>query len=696
MKTLFIKISNRHENIFKFLVAVASIAIIVLALPRQVQFNYEVERGKPWAYDNLAAPFDLPIYKTEAQLNDERNAIITSQHPYFNFDSTIETKQLNYFENSFLHHTLDHYEYSGTDSDFVKSNTMFRLQRDLGDEVLHTVFSAGIIQSLEQPSNDKTDSIINTISNNILTEKEIKSFFTIQSAYDFMADAVEKKFGKGNNDLMQALEQSILPNVLYDEVLTKRWNKQALEKISLTFGKIQQGENIVMKGELVDENRFQKIESLKRELQNQELNGNSHKLLVAGHAIIVTLAFSMLLTFLGLFRKEFFADNMRVLFLLLMVVSMVLIFLWVRKLADISSYIVPICILPIVVRTFYDTRTALFTLLCTLLIIGFAAPNGFEFMFIQTITGMAAIFSSTKLRNRSQFFFSALIIFITYSVSFIGVSMLHEGSWKELDWNNLKWFFGNAAITLFSFPLIFLFEKVFGFLSDVSLMELADSNSKVLRELAFKAPGTFQHSLQVANLAEAAIFEIGGNTLLVRTGALYHDLGKIEMPEYFIENQTTRANPHDELPFEESAAIIKSHVIKGIEKARRHKVPDQVIDFIRTHHGTSRLQYFYQSFLKSFPQEPIEEERFRYTGPVPFSKETVVVMMADSVEAASRSLKSPDEDNIDKLVESIITNQMEQGQYINSPITLKEIARVKFIFKKMLRSMYHVRKSYPQ
>jgi putative nucleotidyltransferase with HDIG domain len=308
---------------------------------------------------------------------------------------------------------------------------------------------------------------------------------------------------------------------------------------------------------------------------------------------------------------------------------------------------------------------------------------------------MVAIFSIVSMSRRSQFFISVLVIFLSYSISFIGVTIIHEASFRAIDWMNLKWFFGNSIITLFAFPLIFIFERAFGFLSDVSLMELSDSNSALQRELAFKAPGTFQHSLQVANLAEAAIFKVGGNPLLVRVGALYHDIGKIDMPMYFIENQNTQANPHDNISIEESVRIIKSHVIKGIEKAKKHKMPEQIIDFIRTHHGTTRLQYFYSTFLKNFPDEILDEKLFRYPGPLPYSKETAVLMMADSVEASSRSLQHADSETIDQLVEQIINHQIAQNQFINSPVTLKDISDIKKIFKKMLMSIYHVRMEYP-
>lgn len=317
-------------------------------------------------------------------------------------------------------------------------------------------------------------------------------------------------------------------------------------------------------------------------------------------------------------------------------------------------------------------------------------------MFIQTIAGMVSVFTILNMSRRVQFFISILMIFLSYTVSFIGVSILHEANFRSIDWMNLKWFLGNSVITLFAFPLIFILEKTFGFLSDMSLMELADSNSTLMRELSLKAPGTFQHSLQVSNLAEAAIYHVGGNALLIRAGAMYHDIGKIEMPMYFIENQNTHSNPHDDLAFDESAKIIKSHVIKGIEKARKHKIPEQIIDFIRTHHGTVRIQYFYQSFLKNFPDQVPDEELFRYQGPLPFSRETAVLMMADSVEAASRSLKNANADSISNLVDSIIDNQIAHKQFDNAPITLKDISEIKKLFKKMLMSIYHVRIEYPR
>ena len=323
-------------------------------------------------------------------------------------------------------------------------------------------------------------------------------------------------------------------------------------------------------------------------------------------------------------------------------------------------------------------------------------PNPFEFVFIQLLGGIVTIFSIVNMHKRSQIFLTASFVFLTYSAAFIGINILQEGGLDSITALDFGWFAISAMLTVLSYPLIFIFEKIFGFISDVSILELSDTNGKLLRQLASVAPGTFQHSLQVANLAEEAIYTIGGNPLLVRTGALFHDIGKMENPLFFIENQMGGINPHQDLSYEDSAFIIIEHVIKGVEIAKKNNLPEQIIDFIRTHHGTTYTGYFYRSFKNEFPGEKIDEEKFRYPGPIPFSKETAVLMMADSVEAASRSLKKYDAETIDSLVENIINKQIEQSQFINSDITFKNINTIKKIFKKKLMNIYHVRVEYPR
>lgn len=694
MRSVFIRLSNRHEIVFKYLLILASVLVIVIALPKETTFVYSYQKGRPWVYDNLIAPFSFAISKTEAELNQERADILRNAHPFYRFDDQMKSRMVGAFRKEFAKSVQ--INASSRPSKIEKARVEAERLEAIGIKLLNEVYDQGIILLNTAAAPGRTDEIINVMKDNIAEERRISDFLSIKAAFDYIHDELAGLSDDEREKLSGLLENFLSHNILYDDAATRRWTKQLIDHISLNRGLVQQGEVIILKGEVIDDNRFQKLESLKAEVRSQELSGSSKWMMMLGHFILVSLAIGILITFLYLFRREVYDDNSRILLLMLLIVLVTLIFLWARKANLFDIYLVPVCILPITVRAFFDTRTALFTHIVALLILGFEAPNGFEFMFIQTIAGMVAIFTIVSMSRRVQFFISVMMIFVAYTLSFVGIAILHEANFRDIDWLNLKWFLGNSIITLFAFPLIFVIEKTFGFMSDVSLMELADSNSPLLRELAMKTPGTFQHSLQVANLAEAAIFRIGGNPLLVRAGAMYHDIGKMDMANYFIENQNNHFNPHDELSFEESARIIKSHVIKGIEKAKKHKLPEPIIDFIRTHHGTSLLQYFYQSFLKNFPEKVPDQDLFRYPGPLPFSKETAVLMMADSVEASSRSLKQADPAAVDRLVDSIIDQQMENGQYDNAPITLKDIQEIRKIFKKMLQSIYHARIEYPE
>ncbi len=696
MKSYFIRLSNRHETISKYIMFFLTIALIVIALPKETQFNYTYRKGKPWAFESLMAPFDFAINKTESELNDEKASIMKNAHPFYRFDEEIGLQKINSFQNELDEVWKKRFEGKSTnDKEYNQLLKLKQMQVTIGEQILKMVYDRGIILINDQSIGNNPDGIITVVRENVAEEHNLKDYLTVQSAYLFIVDQLNNISSADKGLLTPLLENALAHNVLYDDQATRQWTKQKLDKISLSHGLVQKDEVVILKGEVVDDQKLQKLESLKNEMKHQEFSGSTKWMMYLGHFILVSLALSMLICFLYLFRRDIYDDNSRLLLLMLLILLIIYIFLWARKINLFDMYLVPVCILPIIVRAFYDTRTALFTHIVALLIIGFEAPSGFEFMFIQTVAGMVSIFTIVNMSRRVQFFISVLMIFMTYSIAFIGVTILHEANLRSIDWMNMKWFLGNSIITLFAFPLIFIFEKAFGFLSDVSLMELADSNSVLLRELSMKAPGTFQHSLQVANLAEAAIYHIGGNPLLVRAGAMYHDIGKIDMPMYFIENQNTLNNPHDDLSFEESARIIKSHVIRGVEKAKKHGIPEQILDFIRTHHGTVRLQYFYHSFLKNFPEKIPDDEIFRYPGPLPFSRETAVLMIADSVEAASRSLKNADASLISELVDNIIDNQMEQKQFDNSPITLKDISELRKLFKKMLISIYHVRIEYP-
>ena len=495
--------------------------------------------------------------------------------------------------------------------------------------------------------------------------------------------------------MTRVLSDVIIQNVFYDKETTEQFLNEELEAVSPTRGMIPQGLAVISKGDMVDGESFLVLESLRNEYESRLGSSGSYYLILLGQSMMVCIVLLMFYMFLVKYRADMARNNWKVTFLLMLIVLMVLLASSVIRIDSINLYLVPFCLLPVIVRSFFDSRTALFSYIVTLIIIGFEAPNGFEFMFLELIAGIVAIFSLLNLQNRSQLFVSMVIVFLTYSASYFSIAVMQEGEIKNINVAMFGWFAGSVGLTLLAYPLIYLFEKTFGFISDVTLLELNNTNHRLLRQMATEAPGTFQHSLQVASLAESAVYEVGGNALLVRTGALYHDIGKLHAPMYYIENQVTGVNPHDELSFEESAQIIINHVIKGIEMAKKNNLPEQLIDFIRTHHGTSTVQYFYKSYLQNFPEGDLSKIDFTYPGPKPFTKEMAILMMADSVEAASRSLKEYTLESVGELVDSIIDHQFNEGQFESADITLKNIADVRVIFKKKLINIYHVRMEYP-
>ena len=689
MRKLLIYISNKHELILRSIIIVVSVLIIVNLMPHQIRYRLEYTKGKPWTGESLMAPYRFAVLKSKDSLDAERKHLMQEAPVCYSVDTTVRARVMNAFRKGIAG------SYNGgavPNTRVAERNEELMVQT--GIRVLADVYETGIMNSNKAAGN-LTDKPIMLITGNRYSYKSPDEFFTITSARDYVHTFLFSNPAPYNDQLEQQLVNVLEPDIFYDELTTGKIRDQLLENISLTRGVINKGEVIIAKGEVVDAQKSLLIESLRSTFERKDEPAESTSEVMAGHFALVSIAIAVLMIFLALFRKDVFADNRRLTIIFLSIIILVFVYSRALRFESINLYIVPCCILPIVIRAFFDTRMALFTHVITILILGSIAPNSFEFVYMQIIAGMVAIFSIVNLSNRSQLFIATGLIFIAYLVCYIGQSIIHEGSVMRVEWSNTTWLFANAVLTLFAYPITYVYEKIFGVLSDVKLIELSDVNTPLLRELSLKAPGTFQHSMQVANLAEAAVYRIGGNTLLVRVGAMYHDIGKMDMAMYFIENQTTQVNPHDELTFDESARIIISHVIKGIEKARKHNLPDLIIDFIRTHHGTTMVQYFYQSFLKNYPEKILHEEDFRYPGPIPFSKETAVLMMADSVEAASRSLPHPDAESIDELVESIIDNQIAQEQFINCDITFKDITGIKKIFKKMLMSIYHVRVEYP-
>ncbi len=681
-------ISTKHDVFYKIALVLMCVSVIVYVFPKTVKFKYSYQKNKPWLHEDLIAPFDFGINKTDGEIKDEQNDLISNSKPYFKVDNAVFARVAKSFPGEFEKEALA--------SGIKPNDKRFELNKAFCLRVLNDIYGKGILEANPQLDNKSNDFTIYIVNNNIAEEVELKQVFTIVTAFNYLKSSLAQETGLSESLIMRVFENLLLHNIKFDAITTTKTQKEMFDNISLSRDMKQQGERIISRGDIVDQDKFKILESLKAEYIAQTGGSSNLYYIMGGQFVMVSMSILLLIIFLALFRKDMLADS-KVLFFILLNVMLTATMVGIASRFKIASiYILPFCIFPILVRSFFDTRVALFMHLSSTLIIGIIAPNPFEFIFIQIAAGFFAVFSILDMHHRSQLFFTVGIIFITYSLAFISYSVMLEGTLNNVNYTTLQWFGVSAVSVLFVYPAIFIFEKLFGFVSEVTLMELSDINSPLLRSLALKAPGTFQHSLQVANLAEEAIIAIGGSSLLVRTGALYHDIGKMDMPMYFIENQSAGVNPHNELSFEDSAAIITGHVTKGIEIAKENNLPDQLIDFIRTHHGTTKAQYFYQSFLKNFPDEEIDVSVFQYPGPIPFSKETAVLMMSDSVEAASRSLKHYDADSLEKLVDRVIDSQIAQNQFANADITFKNITVIKRIFKKKLSNIYHLRIEYPQ
>ncbi|OWK69012.1 transmembrane HD family protein [Pedobacter sp. AJM] len=677
---------RKYSSNLKYVMMLFTVFVITLFLPKQPRFRYEFEKGKVWMNKDLISPFSFAILKTNPQVNTDKKKALKDVLPVYQYDQTIGRNALEAFTNEF------DIKWKSTQLD-EKDKIRFKTE---SYRLLNNIYTRGIISlNAKQQTNGKNYDF-SLMENNVAKQKNTQDVFTVETALLYFKHNFQSPNQVMSDLVANLAEDHITPNIIFDERLTQIIQQNTVDNISTTKGMVQKGELIVSKNDVIDEEIYQKLESYKATYDAQTKTIGSRALVYLGQVVLVSFMLAILMSFLFLFRRDIFSDNRQLSLILIVTTGMLLALTWAIKMEIPSLYYIPFCVVPIIIRILFDTRLALYLHLLVILIAGFFVANSFEFVFYQVTAGMVAIFSIKNFVKRERFLVSALFILLAYFVSFVGIALLREGSFREIEWANFIPFIFSVLLSLLAYPLIYLFERIFGITSDVALIELTNTNNKLLRELAFKAPGTFQHSLQVANLAEAAIFKIGGNSVLVRAGALYHDIGKVDNPQYFIENQNTAVSPHDKLPYEQSAQIIIQHVHKGIEILRKNLIPEAIIDFIRTHHGNTRVDYFYQSFLKNSPEKFVDENIFRYPGPIPFSKETGVLMLADSVEAASRSLKNPDAQSINDIVERIINYKLEQNQLDNCDLTLKDIETIKLIFKTMLMSIYHVRIDYQQ
>jgi hypothetical protein len=684
VKKIINKLLVNHSLIYKLFLYIATIVLVVYLFPKGGQFKYEFQKGKPWQYENYYAPFDFAIQKSDNEIEAEKQQIIENSKHFFEFDEEkvtavkkeIEQKTAALFKN---------YELSEQD--------VFTLNQKI-TAIINQIYEFGYLDPSSEQKIEKPFVILRT--GNEIQEIQPTKFVVSSKLLNFLnAEIGIKPFTEVENSVLNILYDEIKPNVTFDEIFTKKTLQENLNKISYTKGLVAENERIILKGDIVEGDNLTVLNSIKSEFESQVWSKSNYNWIVFGYTILVALAFLMLLLFLRKYRLDIFENNNKVTFIFFNIILIVLLITIIVKYDAKYIYVAPIVILPLVLKAFFDARLGLFSHVLTVLLLGFIVPNSFEFIFLQIIAGIVTILTISELYKRANLFISVLQITVVYFIAYFAFSIIQEGNASNLNWEKFLYFALNGAATLFVLPLIYVFEKMFGLISDESLKELSNTNSKLLRELAEKAPGTFQHSLQVANLAEASANEINANAMLVRTGALYHDIGKMDNPMYFTENQSTNVNPHNELTPKDSANIIINHIIKGVELAKKNHLPDRIIDFIRTHHGTSLVYYFYKKEEELNGGE-VDASYFQYPGPIPFSKETAILMMCDAVEAASKSVKEPTAQAFDDLVEKIVNKQMEDGQFMNANITFKELQIIKKVLKKKLKNIYHLRIEYPE
>ena len=672
---------KNHALLYKVLLFLSTTFLIVYLFPKSGKFRYDFDKGKPWQSENLYAPFDFAIKKSTEEIEREQSEARDKSPVYFDLDVSMRSAVLEAYENQF--------NSTFADSTGISNTDLFKL----GETIIDELYVYGVLDESYQFASDK--SVI------LLSEQRqfAETQFSNLAALDLFRSRLDTRLKELDLENYSAIMTSVFfdvikPSLKLNSDFTQNVLNERLDNISTVRGSIEKGTLIISKGEIVEGDKFNILRSLESEYKSQVWNESNYNLIIVAYALLVSLALLMLLLFLRKYRVEVFLDNTKVTFIFFNIILMILLTTFVINYNSQYVYVVPLCILPLVLKAFFDARLGLFAHVLTVLLLGFIVPNSYEYMFLQIIAGIVTILTVSELYKRANLFISVGQITLIYIVAYFAFFVIQEGDISNLDPRTFGLFILCGLATLFVQPLIYIYEKLFGLVSDVSLLELSDTNTKLLKELSNKAPGTFHHSLNVANLAEASANEIGANAMLIRVGALYHDIGKMKNPTYFTENQSTGINPHDELSSYESAQIIIDHVLDGIEIAKKNNLPDRVIDFIRTHHGTSMVYYFYRKEKDIDGQT--KEEDFRYPGPKPFSKETAILMMCDSVEAASRSLKEPNTAKIDTFVESIINKQMEDGQFLNANITFKEIQSIKKVLKNKLANIFHLRIEYPE
>ena len=668
------------KNVTKLGLFIALVAIIVQLFPKDKQFKYQYEVGKPWSYELMTASYDFPIYKTEKQLDADKKELMENYSPYFQVDENVATQQLNRWR-----------------SDWKLKNNTDPKYFAFVEKKLKTIYENGIISSLmyDRMKSKGYKSIVVVKPSRLTENVSIDELHTPKTAYEEIL--MDKPYFISDAELSNYnLNLYLVENLRYDSITSEAVKKDMFKNLSLTSGMVQTGERIIDRGEIVTPGTYAILNSMKIESEKRKSVFEESYLVLIGEIIIIFMLILLLTFYLYLFRPYIFGTSKNLVFIALMILLIVGLSSLVLRFSSLSIYIVPFALLPIIIRVFFDSRTALFAHIITVLIISFMVDNPFLFIILQITAGMTAVTGLKDMTQRSQLTQTALYIFLSYTVMYLSSEFIAEGDIARIHFLPIINFALSSLLLLFAYVLIYILEKIFGLISAITLVELTNINSDLMMKFAEQAPGTFQHSLQVSNLATEAAKKINANSLLVRTGALYHDIGKMKNPQYFIENQEGGKNPLLEMSYEDAAKAVVSHIADGVAIAKKYRLPDQIVGFITTHQGRTKTKYFYNSYVNANPGITPDENVFMYPGPIPFSKETAILMMADAVEARSRTLGEYTEKSISEMVENMIDSQIADGQLKDAPISFRDVETVKKVFTEKIKNIYHNRITYPE
>ncbi len=668
-----------HNLLARTGLIIGTVAIIVWSLPRKEELRFHYDMGKPWMYNSFIAKFDFPIYKTDEAIKAERDSILSVFQPYYNYDPTVEQTQIGNFLKDFKAGI------PGLSKDYLSV---------IADR-LHRLYQAGIMATPDYNTIFKdSTSMVRIVNGKKAQSVQINCIFSTMAAYERLF--LDEKLAPQRQILQRCnLNDYLTPNLVYDKERSETERNDLLSSIPIASGMVMSGQKIIDRGDIVSDYTYRVLSSFEREMKRRSASSEEITMTIIGQTIFVSVMMILFTLYLSLFRKNYFdkPHSISMLYALITIFPVIVSLMMEHNI--LSVYIIPLAIVPMFIGIFMDSRTAFISHVTMILICAAAVKYQYEFIIIEISAGLVVIFSLRELSSRAQVFKTAIFVTLATSLVFFSLQLIQSNDLSKLDNTMYTHFMVNGVLLLLAYPLMFVIEKTFGFVSSVTLFELSNTNRGILRDLSEVAPGTFQHSITVGNLAAEIANRIGANSLLVRTGALYHDIGKMANPVFFTENQVG-VDPHRGMDYRESARIIVSHVTEGVKMAEQENLPTIIKDFILTHHGTGMAKYFYIKYKNEHPDEEVDKALFSYPGPNPFTREQAILMMCDTVEAASRSLSEYTEDSISNLVNKLIDGQVAEGFFKECPITFRDIAIAKQVAIERLKSIYHTRIQYPE